>query len=432
MRGSYVVLIALFLSFISLPAHAQDRRVMAGIEREIEYLKRKFDWTVELNPPPITDWSFRPVGIENHDNLLTFLTITSRELAKHDADLLANAGPVTLNLVQDMRARAGVVRRYAAFVPEHDMIIVSIENVTDNKYSSATVHHELYHLLHHRFFGSTNFRDEKWAILNVPDFRYGKGGEMLIARLQGNEVIELAHPAPGFINIYSMTDLAEDQAELFASHYVDEDRRLVERFASQDPRLAAKLRYMQRITDYYSIDRTRPAEINYRKLLRAMYLKDVKDVEKALALPEKENPRNIIGPHDWQLAHLAVLYDHPTLLRDPNLDVHVIDTDGWTPLHYAVAGGKKHLVVELLGRSANPIWADRAGLTPEKLNAKLNVLSEKDWNTYVRWAREKAESKIPGERERYRPDLDRRKANESAWFAKLQAERAAAKAQRQR
>lgn len=74
-------------------------------------------------------------------------------------------------------------------------------------YIRIVIHHELFHYID--WVDDFSYEDEGWEELNVPGFKYGKGGEY------EREWIKLDPDAKGFINHYSTSALEEDRAEIY-------------------------------------------------------------------------------------------------------------------------------------------------------------------------------------------------------------------------
>ncbi len=100
----------------------------------------------------------------------------------------------------------------------------------DEEYIRKTIHHELYHIVQQRQFGSSG--DPGWSALNRPGFTYGPGG-MASRRDPTFWVTPTEEWGNGFLNHYSMSAPEEDQAEIFA-HLLTEPARVAERIRTDD------------------------------------------------------------------------------------------------------------------------------------------------------------------------------------------------------
>jgi hypothetical protein len=93
----------------------------------------------------------------------------------------------------------------------------------DQRYQRAVIHHEFFHMIDFRM--GRLYKDEQWAALNDPVFKYGAGGASVYANGPRNPygTWRGEHPVsmPGFFNLYATTGVEEDKAELFANLIVD-------------------------------------------------------------------------------------------------------------------------------------------------------------------------------------------------------------------
>ena len=87
-------------------------------------------------------------------------------------------------------------------------------------YMREVLHHELYHIIHVRQFGT--LKDDGWAALNAPGFRYGNGGRWHRSPEEQREDSSVR----GFVNRYSTSAVEEDQAEVYRYLMVDPNRLL--------------------------------------------------------------------------------------------------------------------------------------------------------------------------------------------------------------
>ena len=89
--------------------------------------------------------------------------------------------------------------------------------------------------------GDAYWKDAKWAQLNDPLFKYGRGG----ASVRDGRTSLFTHPRNGFINKFSMSGLEEDKAEIYASLFSEEAFRKVAKWMQKDKILRAKVKYMK-------------------------------------------------------------------------------------------------------------------------------------------------------------------------------------------
>jgi hypothetical protein len=155
------------------------------------------------------------------------------------------------DLVKRARLRRVVLCRHLSFagqrrnaVPdyEHDTLYLDVSRGTHSKaYLRKVIHHEFFHIIDYRDDGSV-YRDERWASLNPPGFKYGRGGR---AAQDLRETSVLTSRYAGFLNHYSTTAVEEDKAEVFANLVVDP--AYVEGRAQKDRVLKAKTERMKEL-----------------------------------------------------------------------------------------------------------------------------------------------------------------------------------------
>jgi hypothetical protein len=133
-------------------------------------------------------------------------------------------------------------RRNAIPDYEHDTLYLDVSRGNYSpSYLRKVIHHEFFHVIDYKDDGSV-YADEQWAALNPPGFKYGTGG--LAAQGDANTSV-LTDKRPGFLNLYSMTGVEEDKAEVFANLIVD--FAYVERRARKENVLRAKAERMREL-----------------------------------------------------------------------------------------------------------------------------------------------------------------------------------------
>lgn len=105
-------------------------------------------------------------------------------------------------------------------------------------YLRHTFHHELYHILDQADDGYL-YRDNTWAALNRPGFRYGLGGRYM----RDSEAAIICYDIEGCINRYSTSGVEEDKAEIFT--YLITHPEKIEEFALRDSIIQRKIRLLK-------------------------------------------------------------------------------------------------------------------------------------------------------------------------------------------
>jgi hypothetical protein len=133
-------------------------------------------------------------------------------------------------------------RRTATPDFEHDTLYLDVARGRyDHHYVRKVIHHEFFHIIDLRDDGKL-YEDERWAKLNPPGFKYGRGG----AQLQDDPTVTTTgRDEPGFLNRYAASGVEEDKAEVFA-HMIVEPKLMAER-AKQDRYMRAKVERMREL-----------------------------------------------------------------------------------------------------------------------------------------------------------------------------------------
>ncbi|MBA4030250.1 MAG: hypothetical protein C0478_05060 [Planctomyces sp.] len=123
---------------------------------------------------------------------------------------------------------------------QNNTLYLDIARGTDSKtYLRKVIHHEFFHIIDYRDDGSV-YRDDQWAALNPPDFKYGTGGRNA-QHMRDTSV--LTNTLPGFLDHYATTGVEEDKAEVFANLIVDGE--YIKERIPQDTILGNKVRRMK-------------------------------------------------------------------------------------------------------------------------------------------------------------------------------------------
>lgn len=129
---------------------------------------------------------------------------------------------------------------------EHNTLYLDVVSGNYNEaYQRKVIHHEYFHIVDYVDDGQL-YRDDAWAKLNPPDFKYGSGGKNMQSDGTVNNVTD---SVPGFLNKYSTSGVEEDKAELFG--LLMTDRAAVVARAKRDRVVAAKVERLKKLlTDF--------------------------------------------------------------------------------------------------------------------------------------------------------------------------------------
>lgn len=156
------------------------------------------------------------------------------EFSLYPKELIARAKLKRVVLCEGL-ALSGQLR---AAVPdwEHDTLYLDVSRGRTSKlYQNRVLHHEFFHFLDYKDDGKV-YRDDDWAKLNSPGFKYGSGG----AKVQDNRKTGVPTTEyAGFVDHYATTGVEEDKAETF-TYMITDAAYLAER-CKAEPVLAAKV-----------------------------------------------------------------------------------------------------------------------------------------------------------------------------------------------
>jgi hypothetical protein len=102
------------------------------------------------------------------------------------------------------------------------------------------LHHEFWHLMASSAY---KWDDPAWSALNDPKFTYGNDGVDPVTG-QGPKTCD-RRAVPGFVTCYARHNANEDQAETYASLFVEEEYKLLVTWMATDPVLKSKVEYLR-------------------------------------------------------------------------------------------------------------------------------------------------------------------------------------------
>lgn len=106
------------------------------------------------------------------------------------------------------------------------------------------LYHEYMHFIDNVMYESGIFDASRWAALNRPGTGYSYSGALDMINDNFSFVNE-PHPSPGFLNGYSMADIYQDKAEVFACLLIPSWYKRVKPWLKTDPYLSSKFAYMK-------------------------------------------------------------------------------------------------------------------------------------------------------------------------------------------
>ena len=220
-------------------------------KKEIDELLRplavSYALSISYEKMPRTSWKLGYALADESDYaaLYDYARLFSEEFQKYPRAFIRKTRLASIVLVKDLSFQ-GQLR---TAVPDYGKEILILDFKRGSYapiYQRHVIHHEFYHLIEEEFNRTPYWKDTRWARLNPKRFRYGKGGD----KVQSDSSVYLfTHPAPGFINLYAMSALEEDKAEIYASLFVCPEYERITSWTEKDPILFSKIKYMKRFLE---------------------------------------------------------------------------------------------------------------------------------------------------------------------------------------
>lgn len=220
---------------------ASQQPPQKGLADKLETLAQTYQIEIFKQNPPQASWSgvqFQALGAQDLDSAKyqAYEQLFSEEVGKYPSALIKLAGLKQVALVKELAYQGQMRAALPDFVKEILYLDVYRGQLRD-LYQRHVVHHEFYHLLEEQVQGNVYYKDPTWAAFNPAAFSYGSGG----VNAQSGPQYALVHPQTGFINLYSMSGLEEDKAEVFAALMLPAESKLLEAWSLKDEVLRKKI-----------------------------------------------------------------------------------------------------------------------------------------------------------------------------------------------
>jgi len=232
---------------LHITSRADAREASSQLIREIELTSGIKFRLGGLTPPESWKVEYTHPTNKDEEELKGYLDLISIELTKYPENIIKRSKIKSISIVKNLSVNG----QQRAAMPDYVNEVLYLDFLRGNYskvYQAHVFHHEFFHLLEEEINGSVYFKDPNWNKLNPDGFNYGKGG----ANQRGSDNYPLVHPKPGFINRYSMAAIEEDKAEIFASLFVDSERKKIFAMAKNDHYLKTKIELM--LDFLYEID----------------------------------------------------------------------------------------------------------------------------------------------------------------------------------
>jgi hypothetical protein len=217
-------------------------------------MRKQYSITIHYKKIPAASWQLKYslIGKDDYPYFARSLEILVQEFSKYPRSFIKRTRLSSIAFAKNIFLK-GQAR---GAIPDYlkEMLLFDIEKnrkaKVHERYIRHCIHHEFYHMIEQEINGSAYWKDPAWAKLNIRNFRYGKGG----ARARSSNMYLFTHPQKGFINLYAMSGLEEDKAEVYSILFMPSEFRRVSGWAETDPILKAKIAYMIKFLN--RLDRT--------------------------------------------------------------------------------------------------------------------------------------------------------------------------------
>ncbi|GEM_PF-2066125 len=172
--------------------------------------------------------------------LLSYAVIVCEEFKKYPLSFISKIKLGSVVIVKNLSINGQIRQALPDYFKESLVLNFDVPRY-DKVYIRHLIHHELYHMIEQEFNRDAYWKDPNWDRLNSKQFRYGSGG----INARSSNMFPLSHPQKGFVNLYSMSGLEEDKAEIYACLFIASERKKIMEWAKTDPFLLSKIRYMK-------------------------------------------------------------------------------------------------------------------------------------------------------------------------------------------
>lgn len=214
------------------------------IDHVISEIEAKYSVSLSYEDIPKSTWDgvkYTTGSQADQDLLLKYLKLFQREFNKYPKEFIKKTELKYIAFVKNL----SLSEQLRTAVPDYKKEILFLDFARGSYntiYQRHVIHHEFYHMIEEQFNGDPYWKDPNWMVLNDKHFVYGSGGASVQAR---TDMYELTHPEKGFINLYSMTGVEEDKAEIYASLFIEAESRKINMWIKEDAILGKKVKYMK-------------------------------------------------------------------------------------------------------------------------------------------------------------------------------------------
>ena len=250
-HGSIKLLILVFILVMGIgwgetnQAHADQN--LSYVQDTLRQLEKELQIDFVMDPPlPKSDAKnlppivYKRANSRDYRQLARYLALFQKEIRKYPHTFFRDFGLKKIVFVKSLFFKETPAQGlYNSF---NRYMFFNFKDSRGGRLAlQRNIHHEIYHMLH---TARSEWNPEQWKTYNQPDFKYAKVGVVLWNR-ERNDVNYFAPKQLGFVTNYAMTSVEEDQAEVYASLFVESQSKLIHKWAERDPILKQKIQHIK-------------------------------------------------------------------------------------------------------------------------------------------------------------------------------------------
>lgn len=192
---------------------------------------QKFSWKIE----------YQFACKQDYQKLYRYLQLFDQEFQKYPKNFIKKTALKGILFVKKLSING----QYRTAIPDYYkefLIYDFLRGDHHKRYQKHVIHHEYYHMIEQEINKNPYFKDPAWNRLNQKGFKYGHGGASVQHK---TNQYSYTHPQKGFVNLYSMSGLEEDKAEMFATLFIKREYQQLKKWGKKDKILHQKELYMK-------------------------------------------------------------------------------------------------------------------------------------------------------------------------------------------
>ena len=236
MKNIYILLITL----LSFNLAAQEV-TLEDISKQVMGMEKKYSIKFNIDSMPKTTWAIKYEFAQKQDygNLYDYLKLFDKALGKYPLSFLDKVKLKKVIFVKNLKLNESNQEQATPAIPDNSKSILILDFIIgnyDKTYQEHTVHHTFYKFLDKQFNAKLNWNDPVWNSFNSSNDAY---------KSQDVYSSEINHSHKGFVNSYSLYDVIQDKAEIFATLFTKIEYKKLQKWVKKDSILFNKAMYLQ-------------------------------------------------------------------------------------------------------------------------------------------------------------------------------------------